>query len=375
MSGKTVAAPERPLRVRPYPLDLLPRLLRVQVELAQVFAAHLSVTLASARIGSLAGWQAFERSLGGPLTVRAQAPYLGSAERLPALVHSGLCIEISRSTPGVPRALLAVDVALCRALGVREATRLAELMQGALAGSGAQCVAISGSALDALLADSTLRTPLVVDAQLRVGEESGWGRLVTSSALRVAAAPGASFSGGFREPAVARERLAGVVADLVIEAGYGFLPSREVLGFSVGDIVMLDHFGPRPITGGPVWLRLGRGVFPGHLDGAGVTVLGSYYLRAHDMADPQTEPAAPSPENESLSDSLLRELPVQVTCEIGRVTLSAREILELRPGTVLPVGRPLAGPVDLTAGGRVLAHGELVDVEGEIGVRITEILS
>lgn len=375
MSDKTVGAPERPLRVRPYPLDLLPRLLRVQVELAQVFAAHLSVMLASARIGSPAGRQAFERSLGGPLTVRAQAPYLGSAERLPALVHSGLCIEVSRSAPGAPRALLAVDSALCRALGVRDAARLAELMQGALAGSGAQCVAIGGSALEALLADSTLRTPLVVDAQLRVGEESGWGRLVTSSALRVAAAPGASVSGVFREPAVMRKRLAGVVVDLVIEAGYGFLPSREVLGFSVGDIVMLDHFGPRPITGGPVWLRLGRGVFPGHLDGAGVTVLGSYYLRAHDMADPQTEPAAPSPETESLSDSLLRELPVQVTCEIGRVTLSAREILELRPGTVLPVGRPLAGPVDLTAGGRVLAHGELVDVEGEIGVRITEILS
>jgi type III secretion system YscQ/HrcQ family protein len=148
-----------------------------------------------------------------------------------------------------------------------------------------------------------------------------------------------------------------------------------VLGFSVGDIVMLDHFGPRPITGGPVWLRLGRGVFPGHLDGAGVTVLGSFYLRAHDMADSQTEPPAPPPEAEALNDSLLRELPVQVTCEIGRVTLSAREILELRPGSVLPVGRPLAGPVDLTAGGRVLAHGELVDVEGEIGVRITEILS
>jgi len=375
VSGKTVEVAGRPLRVRPYPLDLLPRLLRVQVELAQVFAGHLSAILAAARIGSSAGWQALQRSLGGPLAVRAQAPYLGSAERLPALVHSGLCVEVSRSTPGAPRALLAIDIALCRALGIRDATRLAELMQGALSGSGAQCVAIGGSALDALLADSTLRTPLVVDAQLRVGEEAGWGRLVTSSALRVAAAPGASVSGAFRDPAVARERLSGVSTDLVIEAGYGFLPSREVLGFSVGDIVMLDHFGPRPITGGPVWLRLGRGVFPGHLDGAGVTVLGSYYLRAHDMADPQTESAAPSPETESLSDSLLRELPVQVTCEIGRVTLSAREILDLRPGTVLPVGRPLAGPVDLTAGGRVLAHGELVDVEGEIGVRITEILS
>ena len=59
---------------------------------------------------------------------------------------------------------------------------------------------------------------------------------------------------------------------------------------------------------------------------------------------------------------------------IGRITLSAREVLDLRPGTVLPVGRPLAGPVDLTAGGRVIARGELVDVEGEIGVRVSEVL-
>ena len=56
------------------------------------------------------------------------------------------------------------------------------------------------------------------------------------------------------------------------------------------------------------------------------------------------------------------------------MTLTAREILELRPGAVVPVGRPLAGPVDLTAGGRVMARGELVDVEGELGVRVTEII-
>jgi len=37
---------------------------------------------------------------------------------------------------------------------------------------------------------------------------------------------------------------------------------------------------------------------------------------------------------------------------------------------VIPVGRPLHGPVDLTVGGRVVARGELVDVDGELGVRV-----
>ena len=76
---------------------------------------------------------------------------------------------------------------------------------------------------------------------------------------------------------------------------------------------------------------------------------------------------------QSGADQLLGELPVEVVCELGRVTMSGRELLELRPGAVLPVGRPLAGPIDLTVGGRVVARGELVDVEGEIGVRITQI--
>ena len=73
------------------------------------------------------------------------------------------------------------------------------------------------------------------------------------------------------------------------------------------------------------------------------------------------------------TEALLRALPVEVVCEIGRVTLDGRELIDLAPGAVLPMGRPLAGPVDLTIGGRVVARGELVDVEGEIGVRVTRI--
>jgi flagellar motor switch protein FliM len=77
--------------------------------------------------------------------------------------------------------------------------------------------------------------------------------------------------------------------------------------------------------------------------------------------------------DEAATDQLLRELPVEVVCELGRVTMTGRELLEMGPGAVIPVGRPLAGPVDLTVGGRVVARGELVDVEGEVGVRIIQL--
>lgn len=371
----TGTATGRPPRVRPYPLDTLPRLLRVQVELAQVLWEHVVALLAATRVATVEGRQALERTLGGVLHVDAQAPYLMGAERIPALLQSAVLVEVRRVAPGAPPFVLAVDGSLCKAVPIGDATRVAEILQPALRGAGVQVAALDASAGSAALAEPNLRSLLVLDAAVRIGEHTGWARLIASAGLRVAASPPRP-PGWLRSLWQGRERLSGTSTQLVLEAGYGFLRSQEVLALSVGDVVLLDHFGPRPITGGPVWLRLGGGVFPGHLDGAGVTVIGSFYLRAQAMADQQSDDSAAASETgDTLNESLLRELPVQITCEIGRVTLSAKEVLELRPGAVLPVGRPLAGPVDLTAGGRVLARGELVDVEGEIGVRITEIVS
>ena len=375
MTPRSAPAVSRPPRVRPYPFDALPRLLRVQVELAQVLWDQLLVLLESARVATAEGRAALERAVGGALQIEAQTPYLVGAERVPALLQSARVVEISRVAAAAPRFFLAVDGALCKAVGASDAGRLADLLQPALRGAAVQLAPLDAAELAAVIEDPLLRAPLVLDASVRVGTTVGWARILASSSLRLAAPPPRG-AGPLRALCQGRERLAGTSTQLVLEAGYGFLRSPDVLALSVGDVVLLDHFGPRPVTGGPVWLRLGGGVFPGHLDGAGVTVIGSFYLRAQAMADQQSdEPLAASETVDTVNESLLRELPVQITCEIGRVTLSAKEVLELRPGTVLPVGRPLAGPVDLTAGGRVLARGELVDVEGEIGVRITEIVS
>ena len=81
-------------------------------------------------------------------------------------------------------------------------------------------------------------------------------------------------------------------------------------------------------------------------------------------------------ENESVAvdEGRLAALEVEVVAEMGRVVLSGREIARLTTGSVVQLGRPLGGPVDLVAGGKLIARGELVDVEGEIGVRIIEML-
>ncbi len=68
----------------------------------------------------------------------------------------------------------------------------------------------------------------------------------------------------------------------------------------------------------------------------------------------------------------LAELPLAVRVEIGNATLAAREWAALGPGDVLVLDRRVGDPVSLRIGGRVLARGELVEVDGAIGVRITE---
>lgn len=65
------------------------------------------------------------------------------------------------------------------------------------------------------------------------------------------------------------------------------------------------------------------------------------------------------------------DLEVELSVTIGTLTLSLRQLSELSVGQVVSLGRPLAGPFELRAGGRVIGAGELVDVDGALGVRVT----
>jgi len=75
----------------------------------------------------------------------------------------------------------------------------------------------------------------------------------------------------------------------------------------------------------------------------------------------------------SLTDAVL-DSPVVVRVEVGAVTLSAREWAELAAGDVIETGRRIAEPVVLRVAGREVARGELVNLEGELGVRIRELV-
>jgi flagellar motor switch/type III secretory pathway protein FliN len=75
----------------------------------------------------------------------------------------------------------------------------------------------------------------------------------------------------------------------------------------------------------------------------------------------------------SALEQIVGETPVVVRLEIGSLELTAREWASLAPGDVVQSGRRLDEPVILRVMGRELARGELVEVDGELGVRITSL--
>ncbi len=71
----------------------------------------------------------------------------------------------------------------------------------------------------------------------------------------------------------------------------------------------------------------------------------------------------------------LRQLCLQVDVRLGSAEITIGELLELQPGDALALERRLDEPVELIVGEQVIAQGELVAVEEQLGVRITKIVA
>jgi len=69
----------------------------------------------------------------------------------------------------------------------------------------------------------------------------------------------------------------------------------------------------------------------------------------------------------------LRDVPVELSVEIGRTRMTLGETLGLAPGAIVTLDRTAGEPVDLLVNGRRIARGEVVVVDDEFGVRLTEV--
>ena len=83
--------------------------------------------------------------------------------------------------------------------------------------------------------------------------------------------------------------------------------------------------------------------------------------------------STPGPGAETLNLLLDMELPLSIS--LGRVRLSLGEVLDLDIGSSIELHRLAEEPADVVVNGRVVARGEVVVVDGNYGIRITEVAS
>ena len=95
-----------------------------------------------------------------------------------------------------------------------------------------------------------------------------------------------------------------------------------------------------------------------------------------DLVEPT--PAAPVPavagiEGPDADLARLHDVPVELTVEIGRTRMTIGETLNLGPGAIVSLNRLAGEPVDLLVNGTPIARGEVVVIDEEFGLRITEV--
>jgi flagellar motor switch protein FliN len=71
--------------------------------------------------------------------------------------------------------------------------------------------------------------------------------------------------------------------------------------------------------------------------------------------------------------ALLNDVNMEVIAELGRMRMTVRDLIALAPGSVIELDRAAGSPVDVLVNGALLAHGEVVVIDEEFGVRVSDI--
>jgi flagellar motor switch/type III secretory pathway protein FliN len=158
------------------------------------------------------------------------------------------------------------------------------------------------------------------------------------------------------------------------------LPALEWATIRPGDAVVFDGVAsPATFDAWQTQLRVGAFVARTRIDVDGaVHLVESFQPATPSTSFPLEEPSMPKPPppNAAPADvtSVLAAAPVEVVAEIGRVVLRGDEVMGLTRGHVLTLGGARTTTVSLRVRDTVWARGELIDVDGELGVRVVELL-
>ncbi len=80
-------------------------------------------------------------------------------------------------------------------------------------------------------------------------------------------------------------------------------------------------------------------------------------------------------QKQSNSIDLLLDVSLKICVELGKATMSIKDVLALGPGSVVELDKMAGEPVDIVANDKLIARGEVVVVDESFGVRVTEIVT
>lgn len=95
---------------------------------------------------------------------------------------------------------------------------------------------------------------------------------------------------------------------------------------------------------------------------------------AQGVALPPLGASAPAADIDPRRLHLLRDVEMGISVELGRTRMTVQDVLGLAPGVVLELDRPAGAPVDVLVNGTLMARGEVVVVDEEFAVRVTEVV-
>lgn len=316
----------------PFPFDRLPRRSRRDAAIESTLARWIAPGELGAKVAALAGGAVRARLIG--VTTRAPDPHAAVAE----LRYGGASIMLAASSQPV------------RALAQRLLGGPPELAAPRPLTSAEH--AIWGLALAAALADLGVLAevwPLAGVGPASAGDDRS---ITVAFDVEIPAGLGAApmtITASVPPELLLRapppRRLHAWGLELPIIVGRCALPRASLAGLAVRDVVTIEPNLALVIGAGGV----GLSAVPGAVEARVAT---EYVPR--DMA-------------------LLDDAHLEVTVQLGTTRLSLRQLGELAIGQIVPLGRPLAGPYEVHAAGRVVGQGELVDIDGELGVRIVSI--
>ena len=93
------------------------------------------------------------------------------------------------------------------------------------------------------------------------------------------------------------------------------------------------------------------------------------------MAEVETENFKSNGGGEQVDLSLLMDIPLQVTVELGRARMTIENLLKLNQGSVVELNQIIGEPLAILVNNKLMAHGEAVVVKEKFAIRIVDVVS